>query len=562
MRRCLGSLVVLACFIAQLPALAIQSSTAEAQPAHAQTYKVEGTVVNAITGRPIPRALVKWNGPTGQMAVLSGPGGEFAFTGVSAGRTQFMVQKPGYFQGRGGNFNPRSIVLNVGPDSTSLVIRLTPEAVIYGHVVDKDGGPVEGATVRIEKVDAAGSSRFRGAPLRDGRTDEDGNYRIPDLPPGQYVVALQAGNVNRRILGAQSANAREAYPAVVYYPSADEEAGAEPVNLIAEQHLEINFSITPRPAYKISGTVSAAQDLKQVAPPFFVDQRGQVLFRADEFDQQTGAFTFRTVPAGAYMLRLSATDEAGNPAILHRRMNVHKDVIGLRLSLSGGFGVPVRVHKEYTGRNTYLGSCSYGSADGKVHTSDCSDFPLLQLSLYPIDSFNVQVQSNWRPPAGDTFLLRGLQAGRYKVHATGGSFASATYVSSLRCGSVDLLRDELLVPENGQLPAIEAVVRDDMATVHLLVNADKNTYATVAIFSDQELPQEMGQVRTMSLSADSMLYLPMPPGDYKIFAFADSADIDTNDPEELSLYMKKAAAVTLSPGKISNVVVDLIRTGE
>jgi hypothetical protein len=132
----------------------------------------------------------------------------------------------------------------------------------------------------------------------------------------------------------------------------------------------------------------------------------------------------------------------------------------------------------------------------------------------------------------------------------------------LRCGGADLLRDELIVPENGQLPAIEAVVRDDMATVHLLVNADKNTYATVTILSDQELPQEMGQARTMSLSSDSMLNLPMPPGDYKIFAFADSADIDINDPEELSLYMKKAAAVTLSPGKTSNVVVDLIRTGE
>lgn len=562
MRRCFGSLVVLAAFISQLPALAIKSSAAEAQPAQAQTYKVEGTVVNAITGFPIPRALVQWNGQTGQMAVLSGPGGEFAFTGVSAGRTQFMVQKPGYFQGRGGNFNPRSILLNVGPDSTRLDLKLTPEAVVFGHVLGKDGEPVEGATLRIEKADAAGSSRYRTAPMRNGRTDEDGNFRIPDLPPGQYVVALQAGNVIRRILGSQSANGSEAYPAVVYYPSADEEAGAEPLNLVAGQHLEINFSITPRPAYKISGTVSAAQDLKQAAPPFFVDRRGQVLFGADEFDQRTGAFTFRTVPAGTYTLRLSAADEAGNPAILHRRMNVHKDVIGLRLSVSAGIEVPVRVRKEFTGRNTYSGNCSYSSADGKLHTSDCSDYPLLQLSLDPIDSFNVQVRSNWGPPAGDTLMLRGLQPGRYKVHAIGGSLAYSTYVSSLRCGGADLLRDELLVPENGQLPPIEAVVRDDLATVHLLVNADKNTYGTVAISSDQELQQDMGQLRRMSFSADSMLNLPMPPGDYKIFAFADSADIDINDLEELSLYMKKAATVTLSPGKISNVVVDLIRTGE
>src|SRR6478736_839827 len=135
MRRCFGSLVILAAFIAQLPALAIKSSASEVQSAQAQTYKVEGTVANAITGHPIPRALVQWNGPSGQVAVLSGPGGEFSFAGVPAGRTQFMVQKPGYFQGRGGNFNPRSIFLNVGPDSTRLDIKLTPEAVVFGHVL-------------------------------------------------------------------------------------------------------------------------------------------------------------------------------------------------------------------------------------------------------------------------------------------------------------------------------------------------------------------------------------------------------------------------------------------
>src|SRR6266849_1553197 len=402
MRRYLTCLVVVAALIGQLPAVS-ENSTTRPVSAEPQTYKVEGTVINRLTGRPIPRVLVQWNGHAGQAAVLSGPGGEFTFAGVPEGRAQFLVQKPGYFQGRGGGFQQRSILFTVGPDSTKLSIALTPEAVIFGRVLGKDGGPIEAATVRIERAGAGSLTRYRGVPQRNGLTDEDGNFRVAELPPGQYVVAIDAKNVNRRILGGQSGNENEAYPPVVYYPSADEETNAQPVNLVAGQHLEINFSITPRPAYKVSGTVSASEDLKKIAPPFFVEPRVQALLRrVDEFDPQTGSFAFRNVPTGTHTLRLSAADEAGNQAILNRRINVHKDVVGLRLAISPGIEVPVHVRKEFTSKNTYSGNCSYSSRDGKVYTSDCSDYPALQLSLNPVDSANIPVRSNWAPPVGGT----------------------------------------------------------------------------------------------------------------------------------------------------------------
>ncbi len=347
-----------------------ENSTTRPVSAEPQTYKVEGTVINRLTGRPIPRVLVQWNGHAGQAAVLSGPGGEFTFAGVPEGRAQFLVQKPGYFQGRGGGFQQRSILFTVGPDSTKLSIALTPEAVIFGRVLGKDGEPIEAATVRIERAGARSSSRYQGLWLRQGRTDEDGNFRVADLSPGQYVVALQAGDATRRILGAQSSNANEAYPPVAYYPAGDDELNAEPVSLAAGEHYEINFSIAPRPAYKVSGVVSRSEEWKNVSPPMFVDRRGQPLLTVSEFDPQTGSFTFRSVAAGTYSLRLSASDEIGNPAILHRRLSVHKDVAGLQLTVSAGIAASVHVRKDFTGKYTYSGNCSYGSRDGKVHTSD------------------------------------------------------------------------------------------------------------------------------------------------------------------------------------------------
>ena len=76
-------------------------------------------------------------------------------------------------------------------------------------------------------------------------TDEDGNFRIAELPPGEYVVALLAGNVDRRMLGGPSVQGVEAYPAIVYYPAGIEESSAEPVKLSAGQHVELNFSVLP-----------------------------------------------------------------------------------------------------------------------------------------------------------------------------------------------------------------------------------------------------------------------------------------------------------------------------
>jgi Carboxypeptidase regulatory-like domain len=559
MWRYLRCLVMVAAFFGHWPAFAIGNPAAD----DPQKYKVEGTIINAVTGRPIPRALVQWSSTSGQKSLLSGPDGDFSFDGVPEGRAQFLVRKPGYFQGRGGAFSQRTINFPVGSDSTKLVVKLTPEAVIFGRVLGKDGEPVEGASIRVERP-AGGSNLYRGLGMHQGRTDEDGSFRVPDLTPGRYVVAVQAGFVTRRILGAQSAPGNEAYPPVIYYPAAIEEANAEQINVAAGQRLELNFSITPRPAYRVSGSITRPEELKQLSPPAFVDRQEQVILSADEFDPQTGIFTFRKVPAGNYTLRLSAADDAGNMSAIHQRMSVHKELLGLRLVLSRGLEVPVHVRKELTARPASIGSnsCSYGAMDGKVHTSDCSDYPPLQLVLNPVESGRSVIRSNWVPPATEPLVLHGLQPGRYRVQAISAMVTGAGYVASLRCGGTDLLRDELVVPETGQIPAIEAVLRDDLATVNLSVRSEKNTKGMIAIVSTTDAYSEINANIRAFFTSDSTTTSQLPPGDYTIFAFDDAADIDINDAEELALYAKKAKSVTLYPGKTSNVVLDVIRTGD
>jgi Carboxypeptidase regulatory-like domain len=59
-------------------------------------YSLSGTVVNAVTGEPIRRALVQiYMGP--EQASLTDDTGHFEFNGLSPGQTSVTVQKPGFF---------------------------------------------------------------------------------------------------------------------------------------------------------------------------------------------------------------------------------------------------------------------------------------------------------------------------------------------------------------------------------------------------------------------------------------------------------------------------------
>src|SRR5215467_1047141 len=83
---------VLFATIMLLLTLAAWSQTDDAKT----TYTLAGTVVNSVTGKPIPRVLVQLE-PSSR-AMLTGPDGSFSFDNVPAGRAEIRLTKPGYFR--------------------------------------------------------------------------------------------------------------------------------------------------------------------------------------------------------------------------------------------------------------------------------------------------------------------------------------------------------------------------------------------------------------------------------------------------------------------------------
>jgi Carboxypeptidase regulatory-like domain len=531
-------------------------ASASAQQAANDQFKVEGTVINSVTGKPVPRVLVQISG----RSVLTGPEGEFSFDGMAAGRIHVVLTKPGYFGLSGatsGAWGTSNNEYDVGPDTGKILLKLAPEAVISGRVTGQDDEPLEGAGIQVLTFRWIEGRQLLVAARGDVRTDEDGNFRIANLPSGRYHLAVKAGSVTRRVLGAQTPKARETYPAVIYYPGTPDLAAAATMDLAPGQNMEAHFSLALVPAYKLAGKVAATGDWKQMTGPVIVDSLDQALFTADLFDPASGAFEFRAVPAGTYIVRVGGTDQQSRYRFSTHKITVSNVSTNLSLSLQPGINIPVVARTEFN-KPAARGSCSRTQPGGQVEQSDCSDYPAARVDLIAVDSVRLRFSTEYGPlkdPSASA--IRGVVPGKYMVRAQP-SFGG--YVQSVRSGSLDLLHEVLTVPEDGTVAPIEVVLRDDPGSLKVIVHAEKpGQPATILVIPDGALfpsTNLMGNTNTEVYSP------PLAPGNYKIFAFDSLDGLDYGNPEVLSKYSSKAASVTVTANGNSSVIVDVIHNGE
>jgi protocatechuate 3,4-dioxygenase beta subunit len=522
-----------------------------AQQGSNNLFKVEGTVVNSLTGRPIPRALVEMSG----RAMLSGSEGEFAFDGVSPGQTEISLTKPGYFsQGTRLRQVSRGAAIEVAPDTGKIVLKLAPEAVIFGHVTGDDEEPLEGALIEVlALVSVNGQTQLQLA-KSNVRTDEDGNYRVAGLFPGRYIIAVKTQNPARRILGVQTTKTSEAYPLQVYHPQAKDLASATVMDLSPGQRAQASFSLSLGPAFKLAGTVATPGEWLQVNVPELLDSMDRLLLRADQFEPKSGSFEFRSVPAGTYRLRCSGLNPGRYNEYSERSVTVSQPVTNLKLVLKHRPRIPVEFHTELTQPRS-SGPCPYNVGD-EIHQAECSDMPPALAELTPArESPNFKLQ--WRP-ANDSsgFGISGVSPGKYVVYSTP---AGPWYVQSLRSGHLDLLREELVVPEEGSVAPIQVVLRDDWARLEVQVHgAAIGKYAVVVVIPDAHFSDPL----TFVTNKAKIQWGAVPPGDYRVLAFDSMYESDYTNREALTPYLDKAANVRVSANQKSSVAVDLIRTGE
>jgi len=145
---------------------------------------ISGSVVNTVTGAPVPHAHIVFRTAGGRATVatehpaITDDSGNFSIANLDAGEYFYSVSRTGFVE------NKRQQVgrlrLAAGEKREKLTVKMDPIGVITGRVLNPDGDPVEGATISIY----VGSRRANNA--LGAQTDDRGEYRIGGLAPGRY----------------------------------------------------------------------------------------------------------------------------------------------------------------------------------------------------------------------------------------------------------------------------------------------------------------------------------------------------------------------------------------
>src|SRR5262245_49700609 len=187
------SAIVLAIALQVPQAPARDTSARQADAAPAATGRIGGRVVAGDSGRPLKRARVFVNAAEvpGGRGALTDDTGIFDFTELPAGRYTVTVSKSGFVSLSYGQRRPLQagtpLQLGDGQQLRNVDFQLPRGSVIGGHILDEDGEPMAGASVRVMRYQNLQGDR-RLTPAGTSQTDDKGQYRVWGLMPGEYYV--------------------------------------------------------------------------------------------------------------------------------------------------------------------------------------------------------------------------------------------------------------------------------------------------------------------------------------------------------------------------------------
>src|SRR5437867_1702936 len=191
---CLGVTLVLAGQPGrQRPGMPQQSQPAPTKPEDRGT--VEGLVVNSATGQPLGKAALTLRrvdsppGPPGSArtyTATSDASGAFHIMGVEPGKYRLSATRTGFVSAEYGvrDFmqSGTTITLEARQRLGDLQLRMTPNGVITGRIVDEDGEPM--AYLQVEAMLSRYSQgRKQLVTYGSASTNDLGEYRIFGLPP-------------------------------------------------------------------------------------------------------------------------------------------------------------------------------------------------------------------------------------------------------------------------------------------------------------------------------------------------------------------------------------------
>ena len=155
---------------------------------------LRGHVHARATGAPLKRAqltLVPASRPVDRVEATTDEQGAYEFRNVEHGTYTLQCSRNGYVRAsygqKGPNQPPVRLTVRPGQELKDLDFHLIRGGVISGRVLDAEGEPLSRVQVQVLMRQYM-RGQVRLVPRERHSTDDRGEYRIFDLPPGRYFV--------------------------------------------------------------------------------------------------------------------------------------------------------------------------------------------------------------------------------------------------------------------------------------------------------------------------------------------------------------------------------------
>ena len=501
---------------------------------------VHGRVIESKSGAPVKKSVVILRrAQEPGIGASTDAFGEFRFDNLEPGPYPLNAERAGFI------LDPAAerAVVNVkpAPEEAEVTLKLIRTGAISGRVLDSDGEPVTGASVQVVPL-----NQKKGiGPIYSATTNDRGEYRSFNLPPGHYRIAVsympqfQQMRVKMQKSRTSPPGAPDETYAVTYYPATLDPKLAATVNVGDGADLQ-GYDIPVRHARGVTvrGTVvaSSGAPASAIVNVTLSPVRQSIGFRNHDqlIQDASGAFELANVLPGTYALTAIAP-LADSRLSAHRIVEVgDADVDGIQLTLA-----PPQTIK------------------GVVVPPDGRKMPAGLIAVLVSRETRYDGSGGIGQPGNDgVFQLRDVAPGDYDVALGNAGPADDLYVDAIRVGDDDALAGGIHIGGT-TLGLLKIVLKANGGTVQA---GAKDSNGKPMPDSYVKLVPDAPRRTQMALYADcktdasgTCSMLGVAPGAYHAFAFAAERQLDFRDPAAASEVEDSGKPVTIAEGEHQSV---------
>jgi hypothetical protein len=492
-----------------------------------------GTVVNALTGQPIVRAMVTMGG--GNSGAATDSNGQWSVTNVTCGRFVPSASRPGFLTSNQGpqsiGMQPQIIQLVSGSPVRDIKISLMPEGSITGKVQDRNGEPIESAQIRALRVQVQNGVRMMNN-AAGGSSDVQGNFRLGGLGTGRYIVCATSNQTTYPVGGGSGLVYQEdCYPG----PVATGVSNAVPLE--GGREMRVSLTLAELPGVHIRGTVSGA--------PTTGPGRGNVQLMRQSNGGGRGApilpdgtFDLVGVAPGSYTVRANFPSPPGpvgrggqDTAVAQVEVR-EADINGLVLAVQPPGSVTGTVRFELSNPQT-------------------PPNPNVNVNMNPAPVNGMIIGGSFPgQPQWDAahlgFSFPEVQAGEYRINVG----TPAMWVKSMTLRGQDILNVPFAV--DGTTGPVEIVLSDQTGDLDISITDKDGQPAGGGVI----LKPSHGQTIMMRVAESGHITRKgLPVGDYTVWAFDDVNMVPWAENDWMTRYAGPSEKISIVQGNTSNLTM-------